>query len=148
MGNFCSEHPGSLSGKSPVVSKWISQSFGKKCLFILEEKNWNDQTFSDLCWHLCFVLFCFVFPFLSPLHLVFFVLLFQISQCLKDLKLTSPISFQDKDYLNNFCFLFNCANNGNIISSLSPCHFKHLLEISSEYLSSFHAFFFFFFFTA
>ena len=68
-------------------------------------------------------LFCFVFPFLSPLHLVFFVFLSQISQCLKDLKLTSPISFQDKDYLNNFCFLFNCANNGNIISSLSPFPF-------------------------
>lgn len=85
------------------------------------------------------LVFFFFFPFLSPLHLVFFVLLSQISQCLKDLKLTNPISFQDKDYQNNFCFLFNCVINGNIIS-LSPCHFKHLLEISSECLPSFHAF--------
>ena len=84
-------------------------------------------------------LFFFFFPFLTLLHLVFFVLS-QISRCLEDLKLTSLILFQDKGYLNNFCFFFNCANNGNIISSLSPCHFKHLLEIGSEYSSSFNAF--------
>ena len=85
----------------------------------------------------CFFVFFFPFP-QSPTP-CFFVVLSQISQCLKDLKLTNPISFQDKDYQNNFYFLFNCAINGNIIS-LSPCHFKHLLEISSECLPSFHAF--------